>query len=275
MSELQASNKHGPLVPVLSPLGRKTHLPKSLKCEGKLPASLRHSPSSLQAFDRTACLVKQGKWSLMPGVWRKVVQGLGRSVSNQDGAWQSEERGVWTAGCREQERTLYLLWPSLTISDSEMKGTVGRRQSLSAKGALTSESLMPPPSSLNLSPQQPCLSASQLRTALTWSGSLASIGGMYLPNSFLFCPVILKSLPSVGRSPQMVKPVEALLFIWRHLLFLCLPPTLQLCNNEKPCLPHFHSDPCSNSNIYATLQLVLSLHTHPSVSYSIAIRGGK
>lgn len=157
MSELQASNKHGPLVPVLSPLGRKTHLPKSLKCEGKLPASLRHSPSSPQAFDRAACLVKQGKWSLMPGVWRKVVQSLGRSVSNQDGAWQPEERGVWTAGCREQERTLYLLRPSLTISDSEMKGTVRRRQSLSAKGALTSESLMPPPSSLNPSPQQPCL----------------------------------------------------------------------------------------------------------------------
>lgn len=148
MSELQASNRHGPSVPVLLLLGRKTHLPKSLKCEGKLLASLPCLASSLQAFDRAACLGKQGKWSLMPGVWRKVVQGLGRSVSNQDGASLPEGNGVWTAGWKEEKRTLYLLWLSLTISDSEMKGTVRRRQSLSAKGALGAESPVPLPHAL-------------------------------------------------------------------------------------------------------------------------------
>lgn len=97
-----------------------------------------------------------------------------------------------------------------------------------------------------------------------------------------FIPILPNYLENVAecrQKPERVKTVEGHLFILRHLLFLCHPPFLQqLHSNKNPCLPHFHSDPDRDSNIYMILQLLLSLHVHHSLLYFptyIVMRGCK
>lgn len=198
------------LSPTAFTVGKKNSFTKVSEVWKQAFSLTPHSPSSLQALDRTACLIKQGKWSLMPRVWRKVVEGLGRSVSNRmgPGSLRRKEFGQ-LAGERREGLYIYSICHSQSVTQRWREQSGGDRASQQREPWEVSHSCPRPPHWLWLCLPSSPASASQLRVALAWSGSLASTGSMCLPNWFLFCPVILKVLSSVGRSPQMVKPVEA------------------------------------------------------------------
>lgn len=112
MSELQASNKHSPFIPVFFPLGRKTHLPNSVKREGELRASLPTRPPmgrpvGWSGRNKAHCLKCEGR---LPKAWKD--QSAARTQ-----AWKPEEKefGQWTQ--RGKRRILC----SLQLSSQSVK----------------------------------------------------------------------------------------------------------------------------------------------------------
>lgn len=124
---------------VLWPLGRKTHLWNSLKCEVKLQALPPQIPLPSRQGGLHGVVMK---WSLMPQVWRKAVQSLERPVSSWD-------PGLVAQGGVGQQvgRTSYLLQLSLTISYSEMREQWGGGHSQGEGRPGVVSNSAPPPSS--------------------------------------------------------------------------------------------------------------------------------
>ena len=121
MSELQAANKHSPFIPVFFLLGRSTHLPNSVKCEGQLWAWLPHSPSSGEA-----CWVKQAEWSLLLKCEGRLPKGWRDQSAPRTQAWKPEEKGIWTVDPKEKREGFCVYsacpWQSETQRWTEQAG---------------------------------------------------------------------------------------------------------------------------------------------------------